>query len=66
MKKSSLIVLLFIIGKSLPSKVGKKPYVFDENRRATYNISSQPVITSESIFTTFEGEIKQFVAVCST
>lgn len=40
--------------------------MFDENRRATYNISSQPVITSESIFTTFEGEIKQFVAVCST
>lgn len=40
--------------------------MFDENRRATYNISSQPVFTSESIFTTFEGEIKQFVAVCST
>ncbi|XP_062017835.1 uncharacterized protein LOC133734210 [Rosa rugosa] len=50
-------------GKSLPSKVGKKPSVFDDNRRATYNISNQPVITSESIFTTFEGEIKQFVAV---
>ena len=36
----------------------------DENRRATYNISNQPVVGSESIFTTFEGEIKQLVTVC--
>lgn len=38
--------------------------MLDENRRATYNISSQPAARSESIFTTFEGEIKQLVAVC--
>lgn len=40
--------------------------MLDENRRATYNISSQPAARSESIFTTFEGEIKQLVAVCHT
>lgn len=59
----------FLIGKSMPSmpsKAGKKPSVLDDNRRATYNISSEPVITSESILTTFEGETKQFIAVCST
>ncbi|KAI9187143.1 hypothetical protein LWI28_024911 [Acer negundo] len=50
-------------GKGLLSKLGRKPFVLDENRRATYNISNQPVIQSESIFTTFEGEIKQLVAV---
>ncbi|KAL6199388.1 hypothetical protein ACLB2K_029172 [Fragaria x ananassa] len=48
---------------SMPSKAGKKPSVLYDNRRATYNISSEPVITSESIFTTFEGETKQFIAV---
>ncbi|KAM1755041.1 hypothetical protein ACFX12_007418 [Malus domestica] len=50
-------------GKGLLSKVGRKPSVVDENRRATYNISTQPVVRSESVFTTFDGEIKQFVAV---
>ncbi|KAJ7963792.1 Bromodomain containing protein [Quillaja saponaria] len=49
-------------GKSLPSKLGRKPFPLDENRRATYNISNQPVVRSESI-TTFEGEIQQLVAV---
>ncbi|KAL5737608.1 hypothetical protein ACOSP7_030369 [Xanthoceras sorbifolium] len=50
-------------GKGLLSKLGRKPFVLDENRRMTYNISNQPVVQSESIFTTFEGEIKQLVAV---
>ncbi|KAJ7960786.1 Bromodomain containing protein [Quillaja saponaria] len=50
-------------GKSLPSKLGRKAFVLDENRRATYNISNQPVVRSESILTTFEGETKQLVAV---
>lgn len=49
-------------GKGL-SKWGRKHFVLDDNRRATYNISNQPVVRSESIFTTFEGEIKQLVAV---
>lgn len=52
-------------GKGLLSKLGRKPPVIDDNRRATYNMSNQPVVRSESIFTTFEGEIKQLVAVCN-
>ncbi|GFZ12527.1 DNA-binding bromodomain-containing protein [Actinidia rufa] len=48
-------------GRGLLSRFGRKPVVHDENRRATYNISNQPVVGSESIFTTFEGEIKQLV-----
>ncbi|KAI3768982.1 hypothetical protein L6452_00078 [Arctium lappa] len=35
----------------------------DENRRTTFNISVQPVIESESIFSTFEGESKQLIPV---
>ncbi|KAG8658207.1 hypothetical protein MANES_03G131200v8 [Manihot esculenta] len=50
-------------GKGLLPKCGRKSSMLDENRRATYNISSQPAARSESIFTTFEGEIKQLVAV---
>ncbi|XP_059662473.1 uncharacterized protein LOC132308415 [Cornus florida] len=50
-------------GKNLLSKFGRKAFVHDENRRATYNISTQPAVGSESIFTTFDGEIKQLVAV---
>ncbi|EEF32463.1 uncharacterized protein LOC8276725 isoform X2 [Ricinus communis] len=50
-------------GKGLLSKFGRKSSVLDDNRRATYNISNQPVVRSESTFTTFEGEIKQLVAV---
>ncbi|XVF03841.1 hypothetical protein REPUB_Repub05bG0027600 [Reevesia pubescens] len=50
-------------GKGLLSKIGRKSSALDDNRRATYNISNQPVVRSESIFTTFEAEIKQLVAV---
>ncbi|XVE80409.1 hypothetical protein DITRI_Ditri14bG0137300 [Diplodiscus trichospermus] len=50
-------------GKGLLSKFGKRSSTLDDNRRATYNISNQPVVKSESIFTTFEAEIKQLVAV---
>ncbi|KDO62747.1 hypothetical protein CISIN_1g002731mg [Citrus sinensis] len=49
--------------KGLLSKLGRKPAVPDENRRATYSISTQPVVRSDSIFTTFEGETKHLVAV---
>ncbi|GMP52434.1 hypothetical protein CsSME_00018247 [Camellia sinensis var. sinensis] len=52
--------------RGLLSRSGRKPFIHDENRRATYNISNQPVVRSESIFTTFDGEIKQLVAVCDT
>ncbi|KAF2285739.1 hypothetical protein GH714_007535 [Hevea brasiliensis] len=50
-------------GKGFLSKFAKKSSMLDENRRATYNISDQPVTRSESIFTTFDSEIKQLVAV---
>ncbi|GMI63759.1 bromodomain-containing protein 13 [Hibiscus trionum] len=50
-------------GKGLLSKFGRKSSTLDDNRRATYNISNQPVVRSDSIFTTFEAEIKQLVAV---
>ncbi|XP_007020786.2 PREDICTED: uncharacterized protein LOC18593479 [Theobroma cacao] len=50
-------------GKGLLSKFGKKSFALDDNRRATYNISTQPVARSESIFTTFEAEIKQLLVV---
>ncbi|KAK8643951.1 hypothetical protein V6N13_013228 [Hibiscus sabdariffa] len=50
-------------GKGLFSKFGRKSSTLDDNRRATYNISNQPVVRSDSIFTTFEAEIKQLVAV---
>ncbi|OVA03386.1 Bromodomain [Macleaya cordata] len=50
-------------GKGFPSKFGRKHFVIDENRRATYSISNQPVVSTESIFTTFEGETEQLVAV---
>ncbi|PSS06129.1 Bromodomain and PHD finger-containing protein [Actinidia chinensis var. chinensis] len=50
-------------GRGILSRSGKKSSIHDENRRATYNISNQPVSRSESIFTTFGGEIKQLVAV---
>ncbi|XP_052207681.1 uncharacterized protein LOC127811658 [Diospyros lotus] len=50
-------------GRGLLSRFGRKPFLHDENRRATYNNSDQPVVGSESIFTTFEGEIKQLVTV---
>lgn len=51
------------LGNGLLSKFGKKTSTFDDNRRATYVISNQPVARSESIFTTFEAEIRQLVTV---
>ncbi|KAL5583614.1 hypothetical protein UlMin_016056 [Ulmus minor] len=50
-------------GKGPVSKLGRKPVTLDENRRATYNISNQPVVRSDSVLTTFECELKQLVAV---
>lgn len=54
-----------ISGKGLPSKFARKPYLHDENRRATYNITEEPVIQPDTIFSTFEGEARQLVAVCN-
>ncbi|KAK4752489.1 hypothetical protein SAY87_021287 [Trapa incisa] len=49
-------------GKGLSAKCLRKPSVVDDNRRATY-MSNQPIVGVDSIFTTFESEIKQLVAV---
>ncbi|XP_076927725.1 uncharacterized protein LOC143591391 [Bidens hawaiensis] len=45
------------------SKLGRKPSVHDENRRATYNMPLEPVGESDSVLSTFEGESKQFIPV---
>ncbi|CAA7025846.1 unnamed protein product [Microthlaspi erraticum] len=50
-------------GKDLVSKCGRKLSVVEEDRRATYGSSDQQTDRSESIFTTFESEIKEFVPV---
>ncbi|KAK7385967.1 hypothetical protein VNO78_31977 [Psophocarpus tetragonolobus] len=53
----------YISGRGLFSKLGRKSSTQDIERRATYNMSSLPVNRSDSIFTTFEGEVKQLVTV---
>ncbi|CAJ1964099.1 unnamed protein product [Sphenostylis stenocarpa] len=50
-------------GKGLLSKWGRKSVVLDESRRASYNMSNQPIGRSESIFMTFDSEMKQLVTV---
>ncbi|KAL3639977.1 hypothetical protein CASFOL_014945 [Castilleja foliolosa] len=51
-------------GKDVLSRFGRKPFVHDENDRATYTISqSHPVLSSDSIFSTFDGETKHLVPV---
>ncbi|KAJ8532562.1 hypothetical protein K7X08_012485 [Anisodus acutangulus] len=45
------------------SRFGRKSTVPDENRRASYNMSTQPVCSTESIFSTFEDESKHLVTV---
>ncbi|XP_058742943.1 uncharacterized protein LOC131615800 [Vicia villosa] len=62
----------FMLGKGLLSKMGRKSsvqdyerksYVQDYERRATYNTSYLSATGSDSIFTTFESEVKQLVTV---
>ncbi|KAL6544486.1 hypothetical protein OROMI_023348 [Orobanche minor] len=51
-------------GKGPLSRFGRKGFVHDENRRATYTITlSHPVVSPDSIFSTFDGETKQLVPV---
>ncbi|KAL2496322.1 DNA-binding bromodomain-containing protein [Forsythia ovata] len=51
-------------GKGPIYRFGRKPAIHDVNHRATYNVSlAQPVAISDSIFSTFEGEMKQLVPV---
>ncbi|XP_068638544.1 uncharacterized protein [Aristolochia californica] len=47
--------------KGFQPKFGRKSV--DENRRATYNVSNQPVMRTESVYSIFESEVKQLVAV---
>ncbi|VFQ91785.1 unnamed protein product [Cuscuta campestris] len=51
-------------GKGHLHRCGRKSALQDENRRATYEISTQSACTSlESLFSTFEAEIKHLVPV---
>ncbi|KAH1054114.1 hypothetical protein GLYMA_08G318200v4 [Glycine max] len=50
-------------GKGLLSKWGRKSFALDESRRASYNMSNQPIVRSDSIFMTFESEMKHLVTV---
>ncbi|CAA0833646.1 DNA-binding bromodomain-containing protein [Striga hermonthica] len=51
-------------GNGTPSRFGRKPFLYEENRRATYTISlSEAVVNPNSIFSTFDGETKQLVPV---
>ncbi|XP_006346205.1 uncharacterized protein [Solanum tuberosum] len=50
-------------GKGPLSRFGRKSTVPDENRRGSYNISTQPVGNMDSIFSTFEDESKHLVTV---
>ncbi|KAI8552840.1 hypothetical protein RHMOL_Rhmol06G0299500 [Rhododendron molle] len=50
-------------GRGALSRLGRKPHIHNENRRATYNISNQPESRSESVFTTFDDDMKQLVPV---
>ncbi|RDX67290.1 Bromodomain and PHD finger-containing protein 3, partial [Mucuna pruriens] len=54
----------YVSGRGLLSKLGRKsPVQQDIERRATYNMSNPPITRSDSIFTTFESEVKQLVTV---
>ncbi|KAK9689246.1 hypothetical protein RND81_09G046100 [Saponaria officinalis] len=50
-------------GKGALPKFGRKLFVCDENRRATYNISNLHVDRPESVFTTFESDKKHLLPV---
>ncbi|KAK9133378.1 hypothetical protein Scep_012906 [Stephania cephalantha] len=52
-----------VSGKGTPSKLGRRLSVSDENRRASYDISNQPLARTDSLFSIFEGENKQLAAV---
>ncbi|RZC65673.1 hypothetical protein C5167_009362 [Papaver somniferum] len=52
-----------VSGKGLQSKFGKKPIVLDDDRRATYGMTSQHLVNEDSTFTIFEGDTSQLVAV---
>ncbi|KAH9606321.1 hypothetical protein KSS87_000236 [Heliosperma pusillum] len=50
-------------GKGVLPKFGKKLFVVDENRRGTYSTSILPEERPNSVFTTFESDMKQLIPV---
>ncbi|XP_051133595.1 uncharacterized protein LOC127253189 [Andrographis paniculata] len=50
-------------GKGSLPRLGRKPSIPDENRRATYSLFSNEEDSAECIFSTFEGKTKQLVPV---
>ncbi|KAG4399887.1 hypothetical protein GLYMA_08G318100v4 [Glycine max] len=52
-----------LLGKGLLSKWGRKSFALDESRRASYNMSNQPIVKPDSIFMTFERGMKHLVTV---
>ncbi|MCH82933.1 DNA-binding bromodomain protein [Trifolium medium] len=50
-------------GKNMLSKMGKKSFVLEDNRRSSYNMSNQPITRSDSTFMTFESGTRQLVTV---
>lgn len=65
---SGYSILMFfssiVPGKNMVSKMGRKSFVLDENRRSSYNMSNQPIIRTDSTFMTFESGMRQLVTVC--
>ncbi|KAK9155688.1 hypothetical protein Sjap_003168 [Stephania japonica] len=52
-----------VSGKGTPSKLWRRLSLSDENRRASYDISNEPLARTDSMFSIFEGENKQLAAV---
>ncbi|CAK8565597.1 unnamed protein product [Lathyrus sativus] len=50
-------------GKNILSKMGRKSFVLDENRRGSYNMSNQPITRPDSTCMTFESGMRQLVTV---
>ncbi|XP_031114666.1 bromodomain-containing protein 9 [Ipomoea triloba] len=50
-------------GKGPICRFGRKSALQDENRRATFTVSSQSASSSDSVFSTFEGERKDLIPV---
>ncbi|CAI8596609.1 unnamed protein product [Vicia faba] len=50
-------------GKNILSKMGRKSFVLDENRRGSYNTSNQLTTRPDSICMTFESGMRQLVTV---
>lgn len=61
---SILIIVFLVPGKNILSKMGRKSFVLDENRRGSYNMSNQLITRPDSTCMTFESGMRQLVTVC--